>query len=199
MPSYKVISCILALFLCLTVRHSFANSCKKVYSTDVRVQKTALSKEELFKNIQDLESSLEKLLRTDIRNPVCWKASVALRDLLHTKLNLETEIVGTTIWSGMGVRSDGAHYFLVVRDYFARGRHLYIDPTILQFAETYPDKKIFVGSSKDLEAFAKARGIFNYFTNFVEEYLAARNHSTSQAKQFDDPEYYRSNSGYGHQ
>lgn len=138
----------------------------------------------LVDRIQALEGEVERRIgRGDgvLYMTFCGVASKVLKELLETQLRFKTTIVSTTI---MGDQ----HYLLLVPNYFGWNEHLYIDPTLQQFGTNYVLPKIFVGSRHELRDFAAARGVYTYFTNFYEEYVALKSHPASPYEPFVNSE-----------
>ncbi|MDZ4083067.1 MAG: hypothetical protein U1E10_09035 [Bdellovibrionales bacterium] len=112
--------------------------------------------------------------------PFCWEASHALKRLLESEYGLKTTHVEALISSSFG-DTPGTHYFLKVPDFFGKGDHLYIDPTLQQFGTNYVKPPIFVGSRSELERFMAERGALEGFPNFVRDYVAGKSlRSTAQ-------------------
>ncbi|MBN8540534.1 MAG: hypothetical protein J0L82_09120 [Deltaproteobacteria bacterium] len=105
--------------------------------------------------------------------PFCWQASLGLKRLLEAEYGFKTTHVEAFISSSFGDQPD-THYFLKVPDFFGKGEHLYIDPTLQQFGTNYVEPRIFVGSRAELERFIEQRGVLVGFPKFVRDYVAGK-------------------------
>lgn len=105
--------------------------------------------------------------------PFCWQASLGLKRLLETEYGLKTTHIEAFISSSYGDQP-GTHYFLKVQNFFGKGEHLYMDPTLQQFGTNYVKPPIFVGSRANLERIIEQRGALVGFPPFVRDYVAGK-------------------------
>jgi hypothetical protein len=154
--------------------------CEKSFEETSTKVTTSSSKENSIRTWRAATKALEKKVIEFVGKgpdglymPFCWQASLGLKRVLESEYGLKTTHVEAFISSSFGDQP-GTHYFLKVQDFFGRGEHLYIDPTLQQFGTNYVKPPIFVGSRSELERFVAARGALAGVPYFIRDYVAGK-------------------------